>query len=171
LTRPSRPRKSREGEAGTGSALASALRMLSRRALSGGEIRFRLIRKGFGQSEAESALERLRELGLADDRALCGQLARQYRCDRRLGPRRIAWMLVSRKFPRELIEEAVRGIRPEEEFSAALGALRRKFRDGILPGREGAAKAYRFLAGRGFPPETCRQAIRALSVDIEEGED
>ena len=80
-------------------------------------------------------------------------------------------MLASRRFPRELIAEALRGIRPEEELSAALAALQRKFRDGILPGREGAAKAYRFLAGRGFPPDTCRRAIRALSSEIEEGED
>lgn len=145
--------------------------MLSRRALSEGEIRFRLNRKGFGQPEVESTLERLREWGLSDDRDLCGQLARHYRCDRRLGPRRIAGMLGSRKFPRELIEEALRGIRPEEETAAALESLRRKFRDGIPPGRQGAARAYRYLAGRGFPPETCRQAIRALSADIEEGED
>jgi len=145
--------------------------MLSRRALSEGEIRYRLSRKGFGEPEVHSALGRLREWGLVDDRSLCGQLARHYRCDRRLGARRVAWMLGSRKFPRELIEEALRGVHPEEEFSAALGALRRKFRDGILPGREGAAKAYRFLAGRGFSPDTCRQAIRELSSDIEEGED
>lgn len=145
--------------------------MLSRRALSEGEIRFRLGRKGYGEPEAESALRRLRELGLADDRALCGRLARQYRCDRRWGPGRIAGKLGSRKFPRGLVEEALRGIRPEEEFSAALEALRRKFREGVLPGREGAAKAYRFLAGRGFSPGTCRRAIRVLSADIEEGED
>ncbi len=145
--------------------------MLSRRALSEGEIRDRLGRKGFGEPEAHAALGRLRELALVDDRALSGQLTRHYRSDRRLGPRRIAAMLASRRFPRELIAEALRGIRPEEELSAALAALQRKFRDGILPGREGAAKAYRFLAGRGFPPDTCRRAIRALSSEIEEGED
>ena len=145
--------------------------MLSRRALSEGEIRDRLFRKGFAETDAGSALVRLRELGLADDRALCGQLARHYRCDRQMGPRKIAWTLGSRKFPRELVEEALRGIGPEEEYSAALGALRRKFRGGVPPGREGAAKAYRFLAGRGFPPDTCRRAIRARSADFDEGED
>jgi len=138
--------------------------------LSEGEIRFRLGRKGFGPSESESAVGRLRQLGLADDRSLCGELARHYRCDRRWGPRRIAGTLAARKFPRELIEEAVGAIRPEEEFSAALEALRRKFREGIPPGREGAAKAYRFLAGRGFPPETCSGAIRTVSADIQEEE-
>jgi len=153
-----------------GGALASAMAMLSRRALSEGEIRFRLIRKGFAGPEAESALGRLRELGLADDRSLCGRLALYYRCERRLGPRRIAWMLAARRFPRGLVEEALGRIRPDEELSAARAALAKKFREGIPPGREGAAKAYRFLAGRGFPPETCREAIRGGAADIEEGE-
>lgn len=171
MTSPGRPRKRRKKEAGTGNALNVSLRILSRRSLSEGEIRFRLVRKGFGESETESVLGRLRELGLVDDRALCGRLAGQYRCDRRLGPGRIARMLGARYFPRDLIEEALGRIRPEEEFSAALEALQRKYRDGIPPGRGATAKAYRFLAGRGFPPETCRRAIRALSADLEEGGD
>lgn len=151
-------------------ALASAMAMLSRRAMSEGEIRFRLVRKGFAEPEAESALERLRELGLADDRALCGRLARYYRLERRLGPRRIAGMLAARRFPRSLVEEALGRIRPDEELSAARAALGKRFREGIPPGREGAAKAYRFLGGRGFSPEICREAIRGGPADIEEGE-
>lgn len=142
--------------------------MLSRRALSEEEIRTRLIRKGFDPAESERALGRLRELGLADDRTLCGRLARGYRRDRRWGPRRIAGKLASRKFSRELIEEALRAIRPEEEFAAALEALRRRFREGIPPGRGGAAKVYRFLAARGFPPDTCRRAIRAETGGIDD---
>lgn len=170
MTRSSRPRKPRgEGPTG-GSALAAALAMLSRRALSEGEIRVRLIRKGFTEPEAESALGRLRELGLADDRSLCGRLARYYRCERRIGPRRIAAMLAVRRFPRGLVEEALGRIRPDEEMSAARAALAKKFREGIPPGREAAAKAYRFLAGRGFSPEICREAIRGGPADIEEGE-
>jgi len=79
-------------------------------------------------------------------------------------------MLAARRFPRGLVEEALGRIRPDEELHAARAALAKKFREGIPPGREGAAKAYRFLAGRGFPPETCREAIRGGAADIEEGE-
>ena len=154
-----------------GGALPSALRMLSRRALSEGEIRFRLAAKGFPQEQAEEALGRLRELGLVDDRSLCENLARGYRDVRRLGPRRIAGALLVRRFPRDLVEQAVRTVsQPEEELAAAYAALDRKFRGGIPGGREGAAKAFRFLSGRGFSPETSRQAIRGLSDDIAEGE-
>lgn len=151
--------------------LGSALRMLSRRALSEGEILLRLARKGFSDAQAAAALRRLRELGLADDRALCAALVRRYREERRIGPRKIAGMLASRRLPRALIEDALRNAGPDEELAAARAALAKKFRGGIPPGREGAARAYRFLAGRGFSPESCREAIRGPSAYIVEGED
>lgn len=145
--------------------------MLSRRALSEGEIRLRLAAKGFTEAQAIDALLRLRELGLVDDSALCANLARKYRDVRRWGPRRIAGALLVRRFPRDLVEQSVRAVsRPEEERAAAAAALGKKFRGRIPEGREGAAKAYRFLFQRGFSPGTCRQAIRALSDDIVEGE-
>ena len=151
--------------------MSAALRMLARRALSEGEIRFRLAAKGFPEEQAEDVLTRLRKLGLVDDRSLCENLARGYRDVRRLGPRRIAGALLLRKFPRDLVERAVRLVSlPEEELAAASAALGRKFRGGIPAGREGVAKAFRFLSGRGFSPETCRQAIRGLPDDIAEGE-
>ena len=152
--------------------MAAALHMLSRRALSEGEIRFRLKAKGYSEAEAESVLGRLRGLGLVDDGTLCADLARAYRDVRMCGPVRIAGALLSRRFPRDLVEESVRAVsRPGEELAAAAAALGKKFRDGIPGGREGAARVFRFLARRGFSPETCRQAIRRLSRDIEEGEE
>jgi regulatory protein len=145
--------------------------MLSRRPLSEGEIRFRLAAKGFTKAQAEAALCRLRELGLVDDPALCANLARTYRDVRRLGPRRITGALMLRRFPRDLVEQSVRAVsRPEEALATACAALAKKFRDGIPAQREGTAKAFRFLSGRGFSPEICRQALRGLPGEIEEGE-
>lgn len=170
MTRTPRPRKP-EGGAGAGpeEPLPASLRMLSRRALSEGEIRERLAAKGFPEERISAALERLRELGLADDPALCGRLARTYRDARRMGPRAIGAMLLSRRFSRDLVEESVGAVSgPEEVLAAASAALEKKYRSGIPGGREGAAKAYRFLYARGFSPETCRRAIRLLSKNIEE---
>jgi regulatory protein len=173
LTRTGRSRRSEEGRTSSPrkGALSVALGLLSRRALSEGEIRSRLAAKGFTEAQANAALIRLRELGLVDDPALCANLARRYRDIRRLGPRRIAGALLVRGFPRELVEQSVRAVsRPEEEQAAAFAALAKKFRGGIPEGREGAAKAYRFLSRRGFSPGACRQAIRVLSDDILEGD-
>ena len=152
--------------------MSAALRMLARRALSAGEIGSRLAAKGFAEAQAAAAVRRLAELGLVDDRSLCLQLARSYRDVRRYGPRKIAGALRLRRFPPDLVEEALRGVSsPEEDLGAAEAALRKRFRAGLPPGRAGAAKAYRFLSGRGFDPDTCRRAIGGLSRDIEEGEE
>jgi regulatory protein len=151
--------------------MGSALRMLSRRGLSEGEIRERLSKKGFPRTEASSAIRRLRELELVDDPKLCAQLARAYRETRGYGSAKIVWALRARLFPPDLVEETLRGCSSEEEeLAAASAALRKKFRGGLPPGREGAAKAYRFLAGRGFPPTACRKAIGGFASDIQEGE-
>ncbi len=148
----------------------SALRMLSRRSLSEKEIRERLSEKGFPADVAAAVVRRLRELGLADDLALCDHLVRLYREARGYGSGKIAWTLRSRGFPRGLVEDALRASSPEQERETASNALRKRFRGGLPPGREGAAKAFRFLAGRGFPPDVCRKAIGELSSDIQEEE-
>src|SRR3989337_463139 len=116
---------------------------------------------------SDLVLGRLRGLGLVDDGTLCANLARTYRDVRMCGPLRIVGALLSRRFPRDLVEESVREVsRPGEELAAAAAALGKKFRDGIPADREGPARMFRFLDRRGFSPETCRQAIRRLSRDI-----
>ena len=146
--------------------------MLARRPLSEGELAFRLQDKGVPGPEAAAALARLRELGLLDDAGLCRRLARSYLEGRRYGPAKIARTLAARRFPRELVESAVREVAcPGAVAETAAQALRKRFREGIPPGREGAAKAYRFLAGRGFPPDACRAAIGRRPAEFPEGED
>jgi len=146
--------------------------MLARRPLSEGEVAVRLEGKGIPGPEAAAALARLRELGLLDDEDLCRRLARSYQEGRRYGPVKIARTLAARRFPRELVEEAVREVAsPGAVAEAAAQALRKRFREGLPSGREGAAKAYRFLAGRGFPPDACRTAIGRRSAGFPEGDD
>jgi SOS response regulatory protein OraA/RecX len=58
----------------------------------------------------------------------------------------------------------------DEEIEAAAAALSKKFRDGVPPGREGAAKAFRFLASRGFSLETCRKALGKTMTENEPSE-
>jgi SOS response regulatory protein OraA/RecX len=145
--------------------------MLARRPLSEGEVALRLARKGCAESEISSTLARLRELRLLDDAVLCRQLVRIYREERGYGPAKIAWKLAARRFSRDLVDLAVReGCSPGVVTEAAAAALRKKFRGAIPPGREGAARAYRFLAGRGFPPDACRNAIGRRWTENTEGD-
>jgi regulatory protein len=151
--------------------MAVALRMLSRRAVSEGELLRRLSEKGFARADSEAALSRLRELGLADDRKLCEGLVRIYRESRRYGRAKIVAALRRRLVPPDIIEDVVRGLSGgDEEIEAATAALSKKFREGIPPGREGTARAFRFLASRGFSLETCRKALGRRSNDTEQTE-
>jgi SOS response regulatory protein OraA/RecX len=146
--------------------------MLARRSLSEGEVALRLEGKGFPPPEAAGTVARLRELGLLDDGGLCRQLARSCQEVRRYGPAKIARYLLGRRFPWSLVESALREVAPAAAVAeAAAAALRKRFPGGIPPGRDGAAKAYRFLAGRGFPPETCRSAVGRPATDTPEGVD
>ncbi|MFA6147388.1 MAG: regulatory protein RecX [bacterium] len=148
-----------------------AVGMLARRPLSEGEVAVRLARKGVAEVEIPAVLSRLRELGLLEDAALCRRLARSYQEDRRYGPAKIAWKLTQRRFPRELVEEALREVAsPGAVAEAAVIALRKKFREGIPPGREGAVKAFRFLAGRGFPLDACRAAVGRRRIELSQGD-
>ena len=162
-----------KGDAGRppGAGIELAIGMLARRPLSEGEVALRLARKGVDEGGIPSILSRLRELGLLEDASLCRRLARSYQEDRRYGPAKIAWKLASRRFSRDLVEEALREVAsPGAVAEAAANALRKKFREGIPPGREGAAKAYRFLAGRGFPPDACRAAVGRRTTEIPQGD-
>jgi regulatory protein len=146
--------------------------MLARRPLSEGEVALRLSGKGVPEPVVAGTVARLRELGLLDDAALCRQLARIYLENRRYGPAKIARSLAARRFPRDLVEAALREVASGDGVAgAAAAALRKKYRGGIPPGRENAARAYRFLAGRGFPPEACRAAVGRRASDTPEGED
>ncbi len=132
----------------------------------------RLARKGHPESGIRPVLARLRELRLLDDAGLCRQLVRSYREGRMYGPAKIAWKLAARGFPKPLVEEALREeCAPEEVAAAAARALGKKYRGGIPAGREGAAKAWRFLAGRGFPPDACRKAIGRRMAENPEGDE
>ncbi|GAB4228639.1 MAG: hypothetical protein OHK0028_02410 [Deltaproteobacteria bacterium] len=146
--------------------------MLARRPLSEAEVAERLARKGVAAGEIPPVLARLRELGWVDDPALCRRLARSFQEDRRYGPARIAWKLAARRFPRDLVDAALREVAsPGAVAEAAAQALRKKFREGIPPGGDGDAKAYRFLAGRGFPPGACRDAIGRRRSEYLQGDD
>ena len=146
--------------------------MLARRPLSEGEVALRLAGKGVPEPEVAGTVARLRELGLLDDAALCRQLAGSWQDARRYGPAKIARNLAARRFPRGLVEAVLREVAPADAVAvAAAAALRKKFMGGIPPGRENAARAYRFLAGRGFPPEVCRAAVGRRASDTPEGDD
>ncbi|MEN2982956.1 MAG: regulatory protein RecX [Thermus sp.] len=139
-------------------ALAYALRLLSRRALSRARLREKLLAR-FPEAEAEGVLKRLEEMGYLDDRALAETLVA---LRPKYGPAKLRHLLRARGVPEEVAEEVLAAYGEEEMLQAALRALRR------YPRRQDQAKAVRFLLGRGFPLGVALEAFR-LAKEEESG--
>lgn len=136
-------------------------RLLARRARSEGELAARLSEAGHGDEEVATALSRLRELRLVDDRAF----ARDYVADRlRRSPRGALALraeLTARKVGTEAVAEAVDEVASDEERVATEVAVKLAARLGRLPPADQAARLSRRLTSRGFSPEAIESALRA----------
>ncbi|MBR7107722.1 MAG: regulatory protein RecX [Lentisphaeria bacterium] len=137
------------------SALEKALKLLSNRALSRKELTEKLFRAGFPAGEVEDAVSECCRRRFVDDSMLAEDYTSLLR-SRNTGSRVIRQKLQRRGLKAELNDD---GTLPEEdsgqqEREAAMRALDYKWR---LLSRESdprkkREKAFRFLAGRGFPP-------------------
>ena len=137
------------------SALEKAIKLLSNRALSKKELTEKLFRAGFPADEVESAVSECCRRHFVDDTMLAEDYTSLLRA-RNTGSRVIRQKLQKRGLKAELDDD---GTLPEEdsaqqEREAAMRALDYKWR---LLSRESdprkkREKAFRFLAGRGFPP-------------------
>jgi len=133
-------------------ALAHALRLLARRAMSEARLKERLL----ARFAPEEALKRLRAMGYLDDRAF----AETYVATRaRYGPMKLRRLLLAQGVGEEIVEAVL----PKEEdvLQAALKVLRR------YPRRGDKAKAVRFLRGRGFPLGVALEAYRLVKEEEE----
>ena len=88
---------------------AATLRLLSRRDYSIGELRQRLLAKGFAAEAVDVAVARGMELGYLDDVRLIERVSQALLAQGRAAGPRLALELRRRGFPRELIESAVTG--------------------------------------------------------------
>lgn len=181
-------------------ARAAALALLARRDLSEDEVRERLGRREYAESEAEDAVRRLRELGYLDDPALAASLARNRAAGRLHGPQQIAAYLRRRRLPaavvRSAVEEAFAGgaeIELAKQAAARLTRSKRRSstarRTGPEPGgepdpstrpnpwerrreeRKERDRLLRRLHGRGFTREAALAALPAAAGGETDGHD
>ena len=114
--------------------MAIALRFLASRSRSEAEVRRRLDSRGVDVEDAESVLERLRELGYIDDAEFAAAVIRS-RTERRVRGRRLV-----------AEELEARGVSAE----VALSALNAGYGDELEVARPLAERQARRLQGRGF---------------------
>ena len=148
-----------------------ALNLLDRRAHTAGEMRVKLLARGFEEALVVLVVDDLQRSGLVDDLAFAIAFCQErLRGSRPAGPARLKADLQRRHVAADLAEQAIRttledaGV--DAEFAAALAAgrtkwtsLRRRADQDVRQDRE---RLLRFLAGRGFGFDLGRRVLESL---------
>jgi regulatory protein len=134
-------------------ALEAATRTLARRDRSETEVQQALERKGVAAGEREQVVAALRGVGVLDDERFSLRRAEAL-AERGLGDAAIAVELERAGIEPELVAEAVSRLDPEHDRAAR--AARRR---GPSP------RTARWLAARGFAPESIEHAVPSIAVE------
>lgn len=147
-----------------------ALRQLTVRARTKEELRRSLARRHVPDVAVDEVVERFQEVGLLDDAAFARDWVAS--AGRRLRSRRVLGQeLADKGVDRELIDEAMAEVTPEDEYRVALRVAQRR-----LPGLEGLDRParYRRLAGalarRGFDAQVVARVVREVLAEVAHGD-
>ena len=150
-------------------ALGWALKRLSERAISEARLREKLAERGYGEEVIGLVVERCRECGALDDRALAEAVISARR-QAGQGRRRVARYLSEIGIPRRLAEELLdEAFDPRSEADEAEAALEARYGERRLDPRE-AERATQFLVRRGFSAGAAREAVSRRRMSPEEAE-
>lgn len=148
---------------GAASAKERAVRIVSAASVTKKELRHRLVQKGETEEHADEAVKWLSELHLLDDRQTAAQIVRNGAA-RGYGAARIRQMLYEKRVPRELWDEALEQLPPQDDAIDTF--LQRRFR-GKTPDRAEIKRATDALLRRGHSWEDIRRAISRYTSDEE----
>ena len=142
---------------------ATALRLLSQRAYSSGELLATLKRKFPGEESLPGVIERLRKLKFLDDRRFAEHRASFLARHRGWGRFRVQRELKARKVPEKWIGPAVeRAFRESDERELARKLVEKKLRGARFPlSPQKFSSLSRSLMRRGFPADVIMDSIRA----------
>ena len=141
--------------------LRRALGLLSRREHSRAELLAKLVRSGHGRTEAERAVEDLRNRGLVSDSRFAEAFIRS-RVGRGGGPRFGSGGISRRAGVEPSVVERVLDPDDEEWEARARRAREKRFGAALPAERSEAARQARFLLGRGFTRRQVRRAIEEI---------
>ena len=149
------------------SAKDRAVRIVSATSISKKELEKRLIQKGEKEEDAKQAVMWLEDLKLLDDKQVAQQIVRNG-LSRGYGASRIRQMLYEKRIPKELWEEALSDLPPQDDAIDAF--LQRRFR-GREPDRAECKRATDALLRRGHSWNDIRRALERYAPEEEFYED
>ncbi len=147
-------------------ALNYALRLLSIKPRSAGELKEKLIKKGFTESSSDKVLNKVEKLGYINDEEFARLWVEERVRLKNYGKIRIKNELVAKKIDRETIEKALSSYDEEAEEERARTAAEKKL--GTLKEKNYLTKKRQlsqFLFGRGFEYGTVSKICRELIKD------
>ena len=148
---------------GAASAKERAVRIVSAASVTKKELQRRLVQKGETEEHAEEAVAWLSELHLLDDRQTAAQIVRSGAA-RGYGAARIRQMLYEKRVPKELWDEALEQLPPQDDAIDLF--LQRRFR-GKTPDRAEIKRATDALLRLGHSWEDIRRALSRYASEEE----
>ena len=132
-----------------------ALDLLSRRRLSRGELRDKLLMRGYSETEIDRLLDHYEEIGYLDDVSLAYDYAKQRLGVNPMGRRLLILELLKRKLPPELAQTVV-----EELFTEFSEAERAEAACRIIVKKTNSkAKIWNKMVRLGFPYDLIESAV------------
>ena len=157
-----RPRPPRDPDSST-AAYCRALRWLTARELSEGQVRARLADRGYTDAAIGPAVERLLQERTVDDRRAATAMARTEALVRRHGPHRVLGKLMSMRIDGDLAKEIIKdlfGEGDEEELLATTLERRLRGRPERLKDPHERRKLHAYLVRQGFSASAAAAAMR-----------
>lgn len=137
--------------------------LLGRQAYTTGQLKDKLVRKGAAESTITKVLEKLTELKLVDDALYAETFVRTR--SRNKGAIRLRQELFRKGVAEPLVDKAVGELDEDTQLESAAALAQKNLWRWKGEPRERYAKAYAFLARRGFPAEVVRAALEQIFAD------
>ncbi len=136
---------------------AAALRMLSKRDYPVEELRQKLLERGGQKPDVDALITRFEGYGYLDDERVARRQV--HLLSQRYGPLRIRQKLTHKGLANELVERFLDEIPEAHWVEVALHRLCRRFGEPKTLDLKERQRAYRHLAGRGYPGSVIRSAM------------
>ena len=149
----------------------SGLTVLDQAACTTGDMKRKLMRKGYVEAAAEAAVAKLTETGLLDDMRYAERLA-QSQLKKPVGAYAVKRKLRAKHLSEDAVEAAMDGFDGEQQSAACHAAAEKLYRKyAALPHREARAKLSQALARRGFGWDAISSAVEDTISGWDEFED
>lgn len=141
------------------SALMKATELLANQEQSSEVLRKKLLARKYDAQEVNEAIEKLKKYNYLDDEEICRRQFENFYSECKLSLRQILVKLIQRGFDKNFVEQLIPDDFEEHEWLVAEKLLAKKFAGKNFD----KAKAWQFLAARGFDGEIISSAAESFN--------